>query len=178
MIFTMLHNPHFLVVKSPFQANIKCRRFFIQLAITTAQIFPYYTWVAIITPIITSSTKQRTNTQIFFYKKEKLSILFYYTVYDDYRHDDTQQKQTQNEYDDFFLQERKIMSGHQYGLSSTHVKISHLVTSLPTSRQQVVFALLVTNCQQVWNNLLTTCNNFVEIIRLCCKVVLTSPLHA
>jgi hypothetical protein len=47
----------------------------------------------------------------------------------------------------------------------THVKISHLVTSLPTSRQQDVFALLVTSCQQVWNNLLTTCNNLVEIIR-------------
>ena len=50
--------------------------------------------------------------------------------------------------------------------ATTHVKISHLVTSLPTSRQQDVFALLVTSCQQVWNNLLTTCNNLVEIIRL------------
>jgi hypothetical protein len=49
---------------------------------------------------------------------------------------------------------------------TTHVKISHLVTSLPTSRQQEVFALLVTSCQQVCNNLLTTCNNRVEIIRL------------
>ena len=39
-----------------------------------------------------------------------------------------------------------------------HVKISHRVTSLPTSRQQDVFALLVTSCQQIWNNLLTTCN--------------------
>jgi hypothetical protein len=35
------------------------------------------------------------------------------------------------------------------------VKISHLVASLPTSRQQVVFALLIPSCQQVWNNLLT-----------------------
>jgi hypothetical protein len=49
---------------------------------------------------------------------------------------------------------------------ATHVKISHLVTSLPTSRQQVVFALLVTSCQQVWNKVLTTCNNLVDIIRL------------
>jgi hypothetical protein len=50
---------------------------------------------------------------------------------------------------------------------STRVKISHLlgvwdctqatdlVASLPTSRQQVVFALLVPSCQQVWNKLLT-----------------------
>ena len=37
----------------------------------------------------------------------------------------------------------------------TRVKISHLVTSLPTSRQEVVFALLVPSCQQVWNKLLT-----------------------
>jgi hypothetical protein len=54
--------------------------------------------------------------------------------------------------------------------STTHVKISHLVTSLPTSRQQDLFALLVTNCQQVWNNLLTTCNNLVEIIRLVARL--------
>jgi hypothetical protein len=53
---------------------------------------------------------------------------------------------------------------------TTHVKISHLVTSLPTSRQQDVFALLVTSYQQVWNNLLTTCNNLVEIIRLVARL--------
>jgi hypothetical protein len=47
-----------------------------------------------------------------------------------------------------------------------HAKISHLVTSLSTSRQQVVFALLVPSCQQVWNKLLTTCNNLVDIIIL------------
>jgi hypothetical protein len=51
-----------------------------------------------------------------------------------------------------------------------HVKISHLVASLPTSRQQVVFALLVPSCQQVWNNLLTTCNNLVDIIRLVARL--------
>jgi hypothetical protein len=45
-------------------------------------------------------------------------------------------------------------------------KISHLVTSLLTSRQRVVFALLVTSCQQVWNKLLTICNKLVDIIRL------------
>ena len=50
--------------------------------------------------------------------------------------------------------------------STTHVKISQLVASLQTSRQQVVFARLVTSCQQVWNKLLTTCNNLVDIIRL------------
>jgi hypothetical protein len=51
-------------------------------------------------------------------------------------------------------------------MSYTHAKISHLVASLPTSRQQVVFALLVPSCQQVWNKLFTTCNNLVDIIRL------------
>ena len=48
----------------------------------------------------------------------------------------------------------------------THVKISQLVASLQTSRQQVVFARLVTSCQQVWNKLLTICNNLVDIVRL------------
>ena len=52
----------------------------------------------------------------------------------------------------------------------THVKISHLVASLPTSRQQVVFAILVPSCQQVWNKLLTTCNNLVDIIRLVARL--------
>ena len=47
----------------------------------------------------------------------------------------------------------------------SHVKISQLVASLQTSRQQVVFAWLVTSCQQVCNKLLTTCNNLVDIIR-------------
>ena len=51
-------------------------------------------------------------------------------------------------------------------LSTTHVKISQLVASLQTSRQQAEFARLVTSCQQVWNKLLTTCNNLVDIIRL------------
>ena len=49
-------------------------------------------------------------------------------------------------------------------------KNAQVVTSLPTSRQQDVFALLVTSCQQVWNNLLTTCNNLVEIIRLVARL--------
>ena len=49
---------------------------------------------------------------------------------------------------------------------NTYVKISQLVASLQTSRQQVVFARLVATCQQVWNKLLTTCNNLVVIIRL------------
>jgi hypothetical protein len=41
---------------------------------------------------------------------------------------------------------------------------------LPTSRQQVVFALLVPSCQQVWNKLLTTCNKLVDIIRLVARL--------
>ena len=49
---------------------------------------------------------------------------------------------------------------------STHVKMSQLVASLQTSRQQVVFARLVKSCQQVWNKLLTTCNNLVDTVRL------------
>jgi hypothetical protein len=53
---------------------------------------------------------------------------------------------------------------------TTHVKLSHLVASLLTSRQQVVFALLVSSCQQVWNKLLTTCNNLVDIIRLVARL--------
>ena len=53
---------------------------------------------------------------------------------------------------------------------STHVKISQLVASLQTSRQQVVFARLVTSCQQVWNKLLTTCNNLVDIVRLVARL--------
>jgi hypothetical protein len=51
-------------------------------------------------------------------------------------------------------------------INYTHVKILHLVASLSTSRQQVVFVLLVTSGQQVWNKLLTICNNLVDIIRL------------
>jgi hypothetical protein len=55
-------------------------------------------------------------------------------------------------------------------MNSTHEQISHLVASLPTSRQQVVFALLVPSCQQVWNKLLTTCNNLVDLIRLVARL--------
>ena len=50
--------------------------------------------------------------------------------------------------------------------SNTHVKISQLVASLQPSRQQVLFARLVTSCQQVWNKLLTTYNNLADIVRL------------
>ena len=50
--------------------------------------------------------------------------------------------------------------------NGTHAKISQLVASLQTSRQQVVFARLVTSCQQVWNKLLTTCNKLVHIVRI------------
>ena len=47
-------------------------------------------------------------------------------------------------------------------LLPTHVKISQLVASLQTSHQQVVFARLVTSCQQVRYKMLT-CNNLVDI---------------
>ena len=40
----------------------------------------------------------------------------------------------------------------------------------PTSRQQVVFAMLVPSCQQVWNKLLTTCNKLDDIIRLVARL--------
>ena len=60
----------------------------------------------------------------------------------------------------------KTSAKHKRKNNYTHVKISQLVASPKTSRQQVVFARLVTSCQQVWNKLLTTCNNLVDIIRL------------
>ena len=63
-------------------------------------------------------------------------------------------------------------------LHTTHVKISQLVASLQTSRQQVVFARLVTSCQQVWNKLLTTFNNLVEIIRFVTRLFQTRLLQS
>ena len=60
----------------------------------------------------------------------------------------------------------QINTGRDNSVTSTRVKISQLVASLQTSRQQVAFARLVTSCQQVWNKLLTTCNNLVDIVRL------------
>ena len=45
----------------------------------------------------------------------------------------------------------------------------------PIGCQQVVLP----SYQQVWNNLLTTCNNFVDIIRfVCCKVVPIGPIQS
>ena len=44
--------------------------------------------------------------------------------------------------------------------------MSQLVASLQTSCQQVVFAWLIASCRQVWNKLLTTCYNLVDIVRL------------
>ena len=41
-----------------------------------------------------------------------------------------------------------------HNAKTTRVKILQLVASLQTSRQQVVFARLVTSCQQVWNKVL------------------------
>jgi hypothetical protein len=37
-------------------------------------------------------------------------------------------------------------------------------------RQHVVFALLVPSCHQVWNKMLATCNNLVNIIRLVARL--------
>ena len=54
--------------------------------------------------------------------------------------------------------------------SITHAKISDLLASLPTSRQQVVFVLVVPNCQQVCNKLLTTCNKLDGIITLVARL--------
>ena len=61
-----------------------------------------------------------------------------------------------------FQQVVKLMRPH----TNTDVKISQLVPCLQTNRQQVVFALLVTSCQQVWNKLLTTCSKLRDIVRL------------
>ena len=66
--------------------------------------------------------------------------------------------------------EREHASKDSISMNSTHEQISHLVASLPTSRQQVVFALLVTSCQKVWSKLLTTCNNLVDLIRLVARL--------
>ena len=60
---------------------------------------------------------------------------------------------------------------------TTHVKISQLVASLQTSRQQVVFAWLVTSCQQLWNKLSTTCNSLVDIVRLDVNALLYSGVY-
>ena len=61
----------------------------------------------------------------------------------------------------FFLEKLNLLKKN-----GTHAKISQLVASLQTSRQHVVFARLVTSCQQVWNKLLTTCNKLVHIVRI------------
>ena len=60
----------------------------------------------------------------------------------------------------------KLVDLRHFALATTHVKISQLVTSLQTSRQQDVFALPVPSGQQVVPNLLTTCNKLDEDIRL------------
>ena len=52
----------------------------------------------------------------------------------------------------------------------THKNLASCIASLPTSRRQVVFALLVPSCQQVRNKLLTTCNNLVDISGLVARL--------
>ena len=61
---------------------------------------------------------------------------------------------------------KDLIERHAGRVLGTHIKISQLVASLQTSRQQVVFARLVPNCQQVWNKLLTTWNNLIDIVIL------------
>jgi hypothetical protein len=68
-----------------------------------------------------------------------------------------------------------------HNLSTTHVKISHLVASLPTSRQQDVFALLVTSLEQVVSNLWQVVSNLWQpcwYYHTCCKVVPTRPIQS
>jgi hypothetical protein len=56
-----------------------------------------------------------------------------------------------------------------YG-SKVRILLFHILHT-QKSRQQVVFAMLVLSCQQVWNKLLTTCNNLVDIIRLVARLL-------
>jgi hypothetical protein len=45
-----------------------------------------------------------------------------------------------------------------------------IVASLPTSRQHVVFALLVPSCQQSLEHTVTACNNLVDITRVVARL--------
>jgi hypothetical protein len=54
--------------------------------------------------------------------------------------------------------------------SYTCKNLTSCIASLPTSRQQVVFALLVPSCLQVWNKLVTTCNKLDGVIRLVARL--------
>jgi hypothetical protein len=73
-----------------------------------------------------------------------------------------------------FHAQKQIGKSHVIDIVTTHVKTHKLlqvckqvVTSLFTSCQQVVFALLVPGLlEQVWNKLLTICNKLDGIIRL------------
>jgi hypothetical protein len=58
---------------------------------------------------------------------------------------------------------RTIFYGHP---SYTHTNLTSCNKFVNKPSTKVVFALLVTSCQQVWNKLLTICNNLVNIIRL------------
>ena len=54
-----------------------------------------------------------------------------------------------------------------FGIALTYTRKNLTTCSKSANkRQQVVFARLVTSCQQVWNKLLTTCNNLVDIVRI------------
>ena len=58
-----------------------------------------------------------------------------------------------------------VFSLYQNWRSTGYTRKNLTTCSLQTSRKQLVFAWLVTSCQQVWNKLLTTCNNLVDIVR-------------
>jgi hypothetical protein len=54
---------------------------------------------------------------------------------------------------------------------ATRCEIFSCVASLPTRRQQIVFAVFVANCSNKFGTeLLTTCNNLVDIIRLVARL--------
>ena len=61
----------------------------------------------------------------------------------------------------------------------TGKNLSACIVSLLTSRQQFVFSLLVSSCRQVWNKLLTICDNInlVDVIRLMTDTVVTILLQ-
>ena len=60
-------------------------------------------------------------------------------------------------FDTIYIYLRPYLLSDKTYSTTIHVKISQLLSSnLQTSRQQVVFARLVTSCQQVWNKVLTT----------------------
>jgi hypothetical protein len=70
-----------------------------------------------------------------------------------------------------FREVRPIIISH---ISPFYTRKNHTscIASLPTSRQQVVFALFVPSCQQVWNNWSTAVTTLlIRYYQTCCNVV-------